>query len=86
MVASVLGSIRKGDWMFSIVLKDAYFQIPIRPDSSPYLWFFLESRVYQFCALCFALSTAPQVFTRIFALILEWPHQRGVRLLHYLDD
>ena len=32
-----LGSIRKGDWMFSIDLKGAYFQINIHPDSRSYL-------------------------------------------------
>ena len=32
-VASVLCSVCRGDWMFSVDLKDAYFQIPIRPES-----------------------------------------------------
>ena len=31
----VLETIRKGNFMFSIDLKDAYFQIPIHPDSCP---------------------------------------------------
>ena len=44
-VASVLGSIRKGDWMFSIDLKDAYFHIPIHPDFCLYFWFCLKSPV-----------------------------------------
>ena len=84
--ASVLGSVRKGDWMFSIDLKYSYFQIPVHPESRPYLWFCLKGRVYQFCALCFGLSTTPQVFTRVFALVSEWAHRRGVRLLRYLND
>ena len=42
--------------------------------------------VYQFKALCFGLSTAPQVFTRVFAAVSAWAHSRGVRLLRYLDD
>ena len=57
--------------MFSIDLKEAYFQIPIHLDSWPYLRFCLEGRVYQFRALCFGLSSALQVFTRVFSLILE---------------
>ena len=36
-VSSVLGSIRKGDIMFFISLKDTHFQIPIHPDFLPYL-------------------------------------------------
>ena len=35
--------------------------------------------------LCFGLSTAPQVFTRVFATVSAWAHSRGVRLLRYLD-
>ena len=34
---SVLGSIRKGNVMFSIYLKDACFQIPIHSDSQSYI-------------------------------------------------
>ena len=37
-------------------------------------------------ALCFGLSTAPQVFTRVFALVSEWVHWRGIWLPLYLDD
>ena len=42
--------------------------------------------VYQFKALCFRLSTAPQVFTRVFAAVSAWAHSHGMRLLRYLDD
>ena len=45
-----------------------------------------EGTVYQFKALCFGLSTAPQVFTRVFAAVSAWAHSRGIRLLSYLDD
>ena len=56
---SVLRSIRSFDWMISIDLKDAYLQVPIHPDSSKFLRFVVDDRVYQFKALCFGLSTAP---------------------------
>ena len=42
--------------------------------------------VYQFQALRFGLSTAPQVFTRVFAVVSAWAHSHGIRLLRYLDD
>ena len=32
------------------------------------------------------LSTAPQVFTRVFAAVSAWAHSHGIRLLRYLDD
>ena len=72
--------------MFSINLKDAYFQVPVHLESRPYLWFVVQGTVYQFRVLCFGLSTALQVFTREFAPFLEWAHRRRIRLLHYLDD
>ena len=57
-VASVLLSVREGDFLASLDLKDAYFQIPIHRSSRKLLRFTLEGTVYQFRALCFGLSTA----------------------------
>ena len=87
-VASVLLSVREGDFLASIDLKDAYFQIPIHQSSRKLLRFLLGGRVqvYQFKALCFWLSTAPQVFTGVFAAVSVWAHSHGIRLLRYLDD
>ena len=85
-VASVLLSVREGDFLASLNLKDAYFQIPIHGSSRKLLRFMSEGTVYQFKALCFGLSTAPQVFTRVFAAVSAWAHARGIRLLRYLDD
>ena len=85
-VTSVLLSVREGDFLASLDLKDAYFQIPIHRSSRKLLRFTSEGTVYQFRALCFGLSTAPQVFTRVFAVVSAWAHAHGVRLLRYLDD
>ena len=85
-VASVLLSVREGDFLASLDLKDAYFQIPIHGSSRKLLRFMSEGTVYQFKALCFGLSTAPQVFTRVFAAVSAWAHACGIRLLRYLDD
>ena len=85
-VASVLLSVRGGDFLASLDLKDAYFQIPIHGSSRKLLRFMSEGTIYQFKALCFGLSTAPQVFTRVFAAVSAWAHARGIRLLRYLDD
>ena len=85
-VASVLLSVREGDFLASLDLKDAYFQIPIHGSSRKLLRFMSEGTVYEFKALCFGLSTAPQVFTRVFAAVSAWAHARGIRLLRYLAD
>ena len=85
-VASVLLSVREGDFLPSLDLKDAYFQIPIHRSSRKLLRFTSEGTVYQFRALCFGLSTAPQVFTRVFVVVSAWAHTHGIRLLCYLND
>ena len=78
-VASVLLSVREGDFLASLDLKDAYFQIPIHPSSRKLLRFTSEGTAYQFQALCFGLSTAHQS-------VSAWAHSHGIRLLRYLDD
>ena len=65
---------------------DAYLQVPIHPDSRRYLRFMAFNKVYQFKVLCFGLSTAPQVFTRVMAPVSTILHTLGIRLRRYLDD
>ena len=83
---SVLRSIRQGDWMISLDLQDAYLQVPIHPESRRYLHFTVGGVSYQFRVLCFGLTTAPQVFTRLMAPISAILHRYGIRMLRYLDD
>ena len=82
----MLLSVREGDFLASIYLKGMYFQIPVHQSSRKLLRFLSEGTVYQFKALCFGLSTAPQVFTSVFAAVSAWAHSHGIRLLRYLDD
>ena len=84
--SSVLLSVREGDFLASIDLKDAYFQIPIHHSSRKWLCFASEGTVLQFKVLYFGLSTTPQAFPPVFATVSAWAHSRGVRLLRYLDD
>ena len=83
---SVLNSIRPGDWMISLDLQDAYLQVPVHHDSRRFLRFVLDGKPFQFRVLCFGLTTAPQVFTRIMAPVSAILHRHGVRMLRYLDD
>ena len=77
IVSSVLESIRKGEVMFSVDPKDAYFQISVHLDSRLFLYIAINGRVYQFKALCCGLSMAPTVFTRAFYLSLRVGSQEG---------
>ena len=60
-------SVQQGDWMASIDLREAYLQVPVHPESRRFLRFVAHGHTYQYKALCFSLSTAPQVFTRVMA-------------------
>ena len=83
---SVLNSIRPGDWLISLDLQDAYLQVPVHHDSHRFLRFVVDGKPFQFRVLCFGLTTAPQVFTRIMAPVSAILHRHGVRMLRYLDD
>ena len=83
---SVLNSIQKGNWMVSMDVSDAYFHIPIHQFSRKYLRFTFNLKTYQFGALCFGLTTAPQVFIRVLAPLAKIVHLAGFQILLYLDD
>ena len=60
--SSVLSSVEKGDYAFKIDLQDAYFHVPIHPNSRKYLRFAFENRVYQFQVLPFGPKHSPSSF------------------------
>ena len=71
--------------MVSIDVRDVYLQVPMNLESLKYLRFVAFGKVYQFKVLCFGLSTAPQVFTRVMAPVSAFLHRSSIRLRHYLD-
>ena len=80
MAQSVLQSLRSGDWLISLDL-----QVPVHPQSRRFLRFCIGSLVY-LRVLCFGLSSAPLVFTRVMAPVSSTMHRSGYRILRYLDD
>lgn len=85
-LASVVHGLRRNDWMASIDLKDAYFHVPIHPDSRKFLRFCIQGRCYQYRVLPFGLSTSPRVFTKFLAPIMASLRLQGIRIFPYLDD
>ena len=69
----------------SFDLREAYIPVPVHPASRPFLRFLFRDTVYQFQALCFGLSTAPQVFTWVMAPVSAILHSLGIRMRRYLD-
>jgi len=78
--------LRKGDYMMKLYLKDAYYAVPIHPESRKYLRFQFKGTIYEFCCLPFGLSLAPRVFTRILRPIVAKLRSEGIRTVIYLDD
>lgn len=72
--------------MASIDLQDAYLHIPIRPQFQPFLRFRIGDLHLQFQCLPFGISTAPRTFTKVLVAILAPLREKGIRVLHYLDD
>ena len=77
---------RKGEWVTSIDLTDAYLHIPIHPQSRKFLRFHHRGVAYQFTSLPFGLATAPLVFTSVVKEVKLMPLQWDIRLHQYLDD
>lgn len=83
---TVILSVQPGDWMASIDLQDAYLHIPIHPQFQPFLQFRIGDLHLQFQCLPFGFSTAPRTFTKVLVAILAPLREKGIRVLHYLDD
>ena len=82
----IRASLRKGEWVTSIDLTDAYLHVPIHTHSQKYLRFHHKGVTYQFVSLPFGLATAPLVFTSLVKEVKLLALQQGIRLHQYLDD
>ena len=80
------GVICSSDYLAKLDLKDAYFTVPLAETSKKYLRFIWNEVVYEFQCLCFGLSSAPRVFTKILKPVISLLRRNGIRLLIYLDD
>ena len=84
--ASIREGLRVGSWTTSIDLTDAYFHIPIHPESRKYMRLEFQGTVFQFKALPFGLSTSPWIFTKVMAAVKKLLHLQRIMLFQYLDD
>ena len=82
----LLSSLKKGQWVFSLDLKDAYFQILIHPPFRKFLRMEFLGTVIQFRGLPFGLSTAPWIFTKVVSVMKELFHKDMLSLFQYLDN
>ena len=83
---SFLPFIRKGMFMTSLDLKDAYFALPIDAAFRKYIRFFWKNKLYEFQCLCFGLSSAPYIFTKVMKPIFSQLRREGICNSYYIDD
>lgn len=72
--------------MCKVDLKDAYFSIPIHPNSQKFLHFEWEGSLYQFVSICFCLSPALLIFTKLLKVPITLLRKLKIGLIIYLDD
>ncbi len=79
---SIKAVLTQGQWVASIDLKDTYFHIPIKTTFRKYIRFCFLNQTWQFKALPFGLSVAPQIITAIMSLVEKLCHEQGIKI-HY---
>ena len=79
-------TIRQGDWLAKVDLKDAYFSVALHPSQRKFFCFKWGGETYQFVSMPFGLGPAPRVFTKLLKPIIGFLRQQGLRLVVYLDD
>ena len=78
--------LRQNDLMVKIDLKDAYFNIPLHPETQKYVRFQWKGNLYQFLCLCFGLGPAPRILTKLLKIPISILWRINIRLTIYLND
>ena len=81
-----LFSISPNCYMGSIDLKDAYYTVPIHENYRKFMRFQWRGRVMEYQCLCFGLSSAPWVFTKLMKPIFATLRAKGYISVAYIDD
>lgn len=74
-----------GDFQASVVIKDVYLHFPIFP-AHQHLHFAVGMRHWQFIALPFCQFTAPEVLTKVLALVFDLLRLQVISIIKYLHD
>ena len=78
--------LQEGDYMCKLDLRDAYFSVPLHKDSQKFVRFPWKGSLYQFQCLCFGLSPAPRIFSKLMKVPVALIRKLGGRIIVFLDD
>ena len=84
--ASLLRTVRQGDWFTSLDLRDAYQHLAVYAPHRKFLRFGFEGRVYEYTVLPFGMSLSPRVFVKCTQVAVAPLRRQGIRLATYIDD
>jgi len=76
----------RGDRLAKVDLQNAYYSVPVRPESSRFLRFSFEGTLFEFTCLPFGLNLAPFLSTKLMRAPLLFLREQGLRSVNYLDD
>ena len=85
-IHTALHLMKKGCFMASIDLQDAYYTIPVCPEHRRYLKFSWQGKMYQYTCLPNGLASAPRIFTKIMKPVYSVLRCKGHISFGYIDD
>lgn len=80
IIPAIVTHIQSEDWFVTIDLKDAYFQVSIRPSHRKFLRFAFGGVAYQYRVLPFGLALSPRTFTKCMDAALAPLRLQGIRI------
>lgn len=84
-VSSTLDKLRAANYLSSLDIKSAYWQVPVAKDSRPYTAFTVPNRgLFQFCRMPFGLHNSPATWQRLIDKVIGADLEPHVFV--YLDD
>ena len=78
--------IRRGDYMNSIDLSDAFFSVNLHPSCKKYVSFEFNHVCYSFNVLPFGMTSSPRIFSKVLKPAIIWLRSQGLKISFYLDD
>ena len=84
LIGECIDALSGSIWFSKLDANQAYYQVPIHPDSKQKTAFRTKHGLYEFNVMSFGLANAPSTFSRVMALVLKGLNWDTV--LSFLDD
>lgn len=81
-----LSLISQNCFFCSLDLRDAYFSVPVAPQSQEFLKFVWKGTLYKFTALPNGLASCPRMFTKLLKPVMAHLHKLGFISTIFIDD